>query len=137
MKKLLFSSVAVLLTATVFAQPQPHSYEPPKPPSVAERWKHDSIKLQLYVVLPASQINGVKTAFLSFYSEMDALMQASKTTLPTPPAREEVEKVRSKRDLTLKAILNAQQFDRFETFEKEFMPPPPHPPRPQEIPEKV
>ena len=132
MKRIIFSSLATLLTATLFAQP-PHPDGPPKPPPVAERCKHDSTKLQLYVVLSSPQISNVKTAFFSFYNEMDALMQAPKTA----PAKEGVEKIRSKRDLTLKAIFNAQQFDRFETFEKDFMPPPPHPPKPQEPVEKV
>ncbi len=132
MKKILFSSLAALLTIALFAQP-PHPDGPPKPPPIAERWKHDSVKLQLYVVLSSSQISNVKTAFVSFYNEMDALMQVSKML----PAREDVEKVRSKRDGDLKLIFNAQQFDRFETFEKEFMPPPPHSPMSREPAEKV
>ena len=126
MKKVLFGSVAMLLTVSVFAQPGQHPDGPPPPPPVAERWRHDSTKLQLYVVLSANEINGTKAAFLSFYNDMDGLRQQNK-----PAPREELEKTRAKRNNALKEIFNPQQFDRFETFEREFMPLPPPPKGPQ------
>lgn len=141
MKKLLFSSAVLLLTAPVFAQPDPHPDGPPKPPPVAERWRHDSTKLQLYVVLTQEEMAGAKAAFLSFYTDADALLQGAKNGPPAPPAREDMERLRTKRNAALKTIFNAQQFDRFETFEREFMPPPPpsplHPPKPTGAAEKV
>lgn len=138
MKKSLFSSAAVLLTATLFAQPQPRPDGPPKPPPLAERWKHDSTRLQLYVVLSPGQIAGIKTAFFSFYNDADALMQQHRDNSPTPPPKEEVEKMRTKWVAALKAIFDAQQFTRFQTFEKEFMPPhPPEPPTPQDANERL
>lgn len=139
MKKLLLGSAAMLLTATLFAQPEQPFDGPPKPPPVTERWKYDSTKLQLYVVLNNAQMSNVKSTFFSFYNEMDALMQQNKKAPPASPAREEIEKIRTKRNAALKAILDGQQFMRFDVFEKEFMPPPhPHnPPKEKEGAENV
>ena len=139
MKKLLLGSAAMLLTATLFAQPEQHPDGPPKPPPIAERWRHDSTKLQLYVVLNTGQMSNVKAAFLSFYNDMDAVMQQNKKNPPKAPAREDVEKIRAKRNSALKTIFTAQQYDRFQTFEREFMPPPHHPkpPKPNDATEKV
>lgn len=126
MKKIIFSSIAILLTVTLFAQPEHNHDGPPKPPPVAERWKRDSIKLQLYVTLSSSQINNVKATFVSFYNDMEAMMEKGKTA---PPPKGQMESVHYKRNDALKSIFNSGQWDRFETFEREFMPPPPqHPP---------
>src|SRR5947209_8624719 len=121
MKKVFLGSALLLLTATLFAQPG-HNDGPPKPPPVAERWKRDSIKLQLYVALQLTQISPVKNVFYISYQNMDALVEKSKGT---PPAKEEMEKLHNGRNNALKTIFNAGQFDRYETFEREFMPPPP------------
>jgi hypothetical protein len=133
MKKFLLGSAAALLSATLFAQPQHRPDGPPKPPPVATQWKNDSIKLQLYVVLATGQMADVKTAFVSFYKDMDALLQQAGGSRPE---REEMEKVSTKRKAALKAILTSQQLDRFDAFEKEFIPPP-HPPKPNNSEEKV
>ena len=141
MKKLLPGSVAMLLTMTLFAQPEKQPDGPPKPPPIAERWRHDSTKLQLYVVLNSGEMAGAKASFLSFYNDMDALMQPTNSKPPAPPARADVERIHTKRNNALKAIFSAQQFERFETFEREFMPPPPphpfNPPKPGDAAEKV
>lgn len=125
----------MLLTTLLFAQPHSRPDGPPKPPPVAERWKHDSTRLQLYVVLLPGQTTGVKTTFVAFYNDADALMQQHQDGSPTPPPKEEMEKIRTKRTAALKAIFDTQQFTRFETFEKEFMPP--RPPKPQDANEKL
>lgn len=127
MKKILSTGIAVFLTATVVAQPGRRLDGPPQPPPLTDRWAHDSTRLQLYVVLNGDQIGRVKTAFVSFYNDVDALMQQNKTV---PPPKQAVEKILTKRNAALKTIFTAQQFDRFQTFEKEFMPPPPRPHKP-------
>jgi hypothetical protein len=135
MKKLVFSSLFLLLAGSLFAQPQ-HREGPPKPPPIAERWKHDSTKLQLYVGLNPGQISSTKNVFVNFYKDMDALMQNRKDG---PPKKEDMDKVVNKRKEALKAIFSAQQLGRLETFRREFMPPPPrkHKPKDGVSPEKV
>ena len=124
MKKLVFSSIVLLLTVNLFAQPGQKQDGPPKPPPISERWKRDSIKLQLYVGLNPDQVTNVKNAFVSFYSALDAKAPKEGTK---PPNREEMHNLVKTRNDALKNSLNQKQFERFETFEKEFMPPH-HPP---------
>ena len=119
--------MALLLTAMLYAQPKQSGDGPPKPPPVAERWKHDSTKLQLYINMQPPQISGVKNVFTTFYKEMDALREGSKGG---PPKKEEMDKIRDKRKTALKTVLNDHQMQRFQTFEKQFMPPH-HPPGPK------
>lgn len=121
MKKMILGSALMLLTVILFAQPQHDG--PPKPPPVAERWTHDSTRLQLYVVLSSSQIGNVKAVFISFYNSMDALMQ---NAAGSPPAREEVEKINKAKDEALQQIFTPEQKMKYHTFRRELMPPPPH-----------
>jgi hypothetical protein len=123
MKQIIFSSVLMLLTVHLFAQPLQKQEGPPKPPPVAERWKRDSIKLQLYVNIRQDQVAGVKNAFLSFYKGMDESAPKEKMN---PPKKEEMDHLITTRIEALKKVLDEKQFDRFETFQREFMPP--HPP---------
>jgi hypothetical protein len=124
MKKIIFSSMVMLLTLSLFAQPNQKQDGPPKPPPIAERWKRDSIKLQLYVNISPEQVANVKNAFVSFYNSMDAMAPKEPGN---PPGKEDMDKIIKTRKDALKTILNEKQFARFETFEKEFMPPH-HPP---------
>lgn len=117
---MIFSSIFLLLAVKLFAQPNQHG--PREGPTVADRWKRDSIKLQLYVNLSPPQAATVKPVFLSFYNSLDAHAEHTKTT---PPPRVEIEKAIKERMNALKKILDTVQMDRFETFEREFMPPPP------------
>ena len=130
MKKMLFSSIALLLMVNLFAQ-RPEEGPQKQPPTIEQRWKRDSVKLQTHLSLSAAQTGKLKNAFVSFYKDLDALAAKDRTM---PPPREEVEKIRENRKKTLKNILTSEQFTRFETFEKEFMPPPPgkrNPPPPK------
>ena len=132
MKRTILSSITLLLTAMLVAQPGPNG--PPKPPPLAERWKRDSIKLNLYIGPPATQMAAIKNVFFLFYTELDALAEKNKTA---PPAREAIDKIRDNRKNALQGILTAAAFDRFETFEREFMPSPPPPPGRPETPEHL
>ena len=113
----------MLLTVNLFAQ-SGVKQDSPKLPSIAERWKRDSIKLQLYVNINPEQIASIKNTFVTFYNSLDATLQKGPAN---PPPKEDIDKMIKTRNDTLKTILNEKQFDRFETFEHEFMPPPPGP----------
>jgi len=65
---------------------------------------------------------GIQRIFYLFYNELDALADNNKTA---PPAKETIDKIRAGRKNALQGILTAPAFNRFETFEREFMPPPP------------
>jgi hypothetical protein len=124
MKKIIFGSMLMLLTVSLFAQPNPKQDGPPKPPPIEERWKRDSIKLQLYVNINHEQMANVKNTFISFYNSMDAVAPKEPGN---PPNKEDMDKIVKSRNESLKNVVNEKQFDRFKTFEKEFMPPH-HPP---------
>ncbi len=126
MKKTILSSLSLLLTTMLVAQPSPGAPLKPPPP-LTERWKKDSIKLNLYVVPLASQMANIHNIFYLFYNELDALVENNKTA---PPAKEAIDKIIDARKNALRGVLAAPAFDRFETFEREFMPPPPPPGRP-------
>ena len=121
MKKMMLAGMAALLAAASLAQP-PKQDRLPKPP-VAERWTHDSTKLQLYVVFSPTQTERLKTVFFSFYQSVDTLMQK---VPPAPPAREPMEQIIRTRDEALQQIFTPDQRIRFQTFRKELMPPPAH-----------
>lgn len=124
MKKIVFSGTMMLLTVSLFAQPQKQN-GPPNPPPIAERWKRDSIKLQLYVNLGEEQVSRIKNAFVSFYTGLDALAPKAEMNLPR---KEDIDHLLQTRNDAVKNIMDAKQFDRFTTFEREFMPL--HPPMP-------
>jgi Holliday junction resolvase RusA-like endonuclease len=131
MKKIILSSIIMLLTANLFAQPGQKPDGPPKPPPISERWKRDSIKLQLYVNMNADQIAGVKNIFITFYNSLDALVSKQSDA---PAEREDIGNIIKTRKDGLKTVLNEKQFDRFEAFEREFMPPPPPKPGNRKMP---
>lgn len=121
MKKIILFIALVLVATFSFAQNQ----QPHKPPPMADRWKHDSTTLVSSINLSADQLKKTKSAFYSFYKEMDALKEKNKGTRPP---REEVEKLVTKRDDAVKAVLNKDQATKYEAMKKQFMPPPPPPP---------
>lgn len=128
MKLIIFGSILMLLTVHLFAQSSQNQDGPPKPPPVSERWKRDSIKLQLYVNIREDQMAGTKNAFLSFYKGLDEWAPKEKMS---PQKKKEMHSLSKARNEALKKILDEKQFDRFETFEREFMPS--HPPMPGEM----
>ena len=79
MKKMLFSSIALLLMVNLFAQ-RPEESPQKQPPIIEQRWKRDSVKLQTHLSLSAMQTGKLKNAFVSFYKEFDAL--AAKDAMP-------------------------------------------------------
>ena len=121
MKKIIFGSMLMLLTGNLFAQSMKQD-DLRKPPAIPEQWKRDSIKLQLYVNINSDQMTAVKNAFISFYNSLDAVIPKEPGT---HPKREDIDLLVKTRNDALKKILNEKQFDRFETFDREFLPPPP------------
>ena len=126
MKKITLAGINLLLSALLLAQPPQHE-GPPKPPPVAERWMHDSTRLQLYVVLLPAQIVGIKAAYTSFYTAMDSFMEKHTAA---PPTKEQHDLPMKRRDEALAQIFTPEQTIRFHTFHKELSPPHPEgPPR--------
>ncbi len=125
MKKITHGILSLMISAIAFAQP-PHHDGQPKPPPMAERWTHDSTKLQLYVVLLPTQIAGVKSAYTSFYIAMDSYMQKHTAA---PPTKEQHDFPMKRRDEALAQIFTPEQTIRFQTFRQELAPPHSGPPR--------
>ena len=121
MKKIIYSSLLLLLTLSLFGQQQAGG--PLKPPPVAERWERDNNKIQAAVTIQGEQLSKVKEAFYSFYSSADALAEKNKEV---PPPREEMEQLLDKRNVTVIKSLNQEQAEKFMHVLRELMPPPPH-----------
>jgi|GEM_PF-2719936 len=128
-----FFIVAMLMIVSSIgtnAQP-PENQAPPKPPSAEKRWEHDLPIVKKYVTtVTAKQQTEMKTVFFSFYKEADAVREKNKGQRPP---KEEMDKVKNKRDEQLKKILSAAQMEQFKKAEEELRPKPPsnQPPPPK------
>jgi Spy/CpxP family protein refolding chaperone len=120
MKKMIMAGIAILVTAITFAQPEKDG--PSKPPPLEKRWEKDSGKIKSAVSLTADEQAKMKTAFMAFYTEMDALREKNKAQRP---AREEVERVAQKRNDAIKKFLSKDKFEKFMGVEKQLGPPKP------------
>lgn len=117
MKKI-FVAVTALLTINLnFAQPP---QGPQKPPPPEDRWQHDSKKINDALGLSQAQLDKLKTVFLDFYKDMDALREKMQ---PPKPPKEDIDKIVSKRDEQLKKILSGNQLSKFSEVEKTLGPP--------------
>jgi predicted nucleic acid-binding Zn-ribbon protein len=119
MKHLMIASLALLMTSFAFPQQQDG---PPKPPPPEKRWEKDSEKIKKAVTLTTDELTKMKDAFMTFYKEMDALHEKNKGQRP---AKEDVEKIRNKRNDGIKKFLAKDKYDKFMKLEKELGPPKP------------
>lgn len=125
-----FALLLMLSTASINAQPQGEQ-GPPKPPPAEKRWQHDLPIIKKHVTgITAKQEGELKTAFFGFYKEADAMREKSKGQRPP---REEMDKVKNKRDEQLKKVLSTAQMEQFKKADPELRPKPPKngPPPPQ------
>lgn len=113
---------ALVILVTSVASPQEPVQGPGKPPPPEKRWERDSEKIKKAVSLTSDELSKIKTVFMDFYKSMDALMQKNKGQRP---AKEEVDKLISKRNDGVKKILSKDKYDRFLEIEKELGPPKP------------
>jgi hypothetical protein len=120
MKQLVIAGLALLLTSASF--PQGTKEGPPKPPPPEKRWEKDSEKISKTVRLTADELAKMKTAFMAFYSEMDALHEKNKGQRP---AKEELNKIAAKRKASVKKFLSKEKYEKFLEVEKELGPPKP------------
>lgn len=126
MKKLILGSTMLLLTATLFAQSAPPQRQGhPKPPSVEDRWKGLSERFQYAFHPSTDQEAKLKTVFMEFFKEMDALHEKSQGKRPE---RTEVDAIVKKRNDAVYKILNKDQGEHFYLLQRELMAPPPPPP---------
>lgn len=114
MKKIMFAFV-ILVSVIGSAQPQ-------KPPPAEERWRHDSKIIKEKTSFDETTIAKMKTSFMTFYKNMDEMMEKSKGERPK---KEDVEPIIKKRNDALKAVLKDSQFQSFIKIEKELGPRPP------------
>lgn len=122
MKFFIASMLMMVSSVCTNAQP-PENQRPPKPPPAEDRWKHDLPIIKKYVTtITAKQEPAVKTAFFSFYKEADAVREKNKGQRPP---KEEMDKVKNKRDEKLKKVLSAAQIEQFKKAEDELRPRPP------------
>ncbi len=132
MKARLLIVYLLLFTAmTVKAQP-PEKNGPPQHPPAAKRWEHDLPVIKKYVTtLTAKQETDIKTVFFSFYKDADALHEKNKGQRPP---KEEMDKLKQKRDEQLKKLLSAAQMEQFKKADGELRPKPPgnQPPPPKQ-----
>jgi hypothetical protein len=114
--KLIIAFMAMLFTSAVLPQ------APDKPPTPEKRWERDSEKIKKAVALANDELLKIKPAFMEFYKEMDALHEKNKGQRP---AREEVDKVITKRNDAVKKVLAKDKYDKYMKIEKELRPPKP------------
>lgn len=112
---------ALILLFTSTASPQEPG-QPGKPPPPEKRWERDSEKIKKAVTLTADELLKVKTVFMRFYKDMDALMEKNKGQMP---AKEDVDKMIGKRNDAVKKVLAKDKYDKFMKMEKELGPPRP------------
>lgn len=117
MKKIFVAVTALLLMNVSFSQPP---QGPPKPPPPEDRWQHDSKKINDAVGLSQVQLDKLKTVFLDFYKDMDALREKME---PPKPPKEDMDKIMNKRNDQLKKILSANQMTKFSEVDKTLGPP--------------
>jgi len=128
MKQMMIAVLTLLFVGAGMAQDQRQG--PPKPPPHDKRWEKDSEKIKKAVTLSADEFTKMKATFMTFYKDMDALLEKSKGQRPK---KEDVDKVLSKRNEAIKKFLAKDKYDKFLKIEKELGPPkgPPKEGRPE------
>jgi hypothetical protein len=116
MKKAMFVSIVMLTAIIGFAQ------GPQKPPPPEDRWKHDSKIIAEKASLDAASLEKMKPSFMTFYKNMDAVIEKNKGERPK---KEDVEPVIKKRNEAIKKVLKDAQFQSFIKMERELGPRPP------------
>lgn len=118
-KKSVFS-IALSLVASAFMMVQA---QPPKPPSVEERLKRVSTTVNKELALNAQQKEQLAIAYKNFFVAVDELHAKQSPPPPPPPANKAaVEKLAAARDEKIKAVLSAEQYNKYITLEKELRP---------------
>ena len=135
MKKTLFL-FAFLFFTICYSNAQPEQEKQPrKPPTVEDRLKHVSEKLDEELKLTPDQKEKILAAFKTFFADMEAnrSKQAPPPPPPPPVKKEIAEKLSAERDEKIRKVLTTDQFSKFKEIEKklrpkhrkEDMPPPP------------
>ncbi len=130
-KTLLLFSNALLVALCIMAQP-------PKPPTIEEKLKHVSEKINKEITLTAAQKAKVEAAYKDFFTDIEKLRAKNgrKADMPPPPppppgSKEEMDKLSNARDAKIKAALTEAQYKKYTGIEKTL-----HPPRPGDGPGK-
>ena len=127
MKKKLIILLGNVCLLFVFAKAQPPM--PGKPHNAEEGVKQVTEKMEKDLKLSSSQKEKVTAAYKDFFSEMEK--QSSKDSKqppmpPPPPVRKEVaDKLSGERDAKIKAVLSADQYQKYIALEKTMRPPMP------------
>lgn len=126
-----FFSIAIAFLASAFVLVQA---QPPKPPSLADRLKHVTEKVDKDLSINAQQKEQLIAAFKNFFVAMDALHKEQAP--PPPPNKAAVEKLLAVRDEKIKSILTAEEFIKYTRMEKAMRPKHegPHPPMGNKMP---
>jgi hypothetical protein len=116
-------AASMLVLASFIAKAQPNEKQgPPKPPPAEERWKRDVGIIKKHVTaVSEKQEAELKTEFLNFYKQMDAIHEKNKGQRPP---KEEMDKIKSSRDEQLKKSLSAAQMEQFKKADEELRPKP-------------
>ncbi len=134
-KKYLAIAITMMLASATIAQPQP----PQKPPSPEEHLKHVSERLDKELQLNADQKKNVLDAYKDFFSAMEKVKADNPPPPPPPPpplaVKEKFDSILKERDAKIKAVLNEEQFKKFQTMEQHMKPPHGNhmPPPPQQL----
>lgn len=115
--KIIIAAIAMLFTSAIF--PQDQKQGPGKPPPPEKRWEKDSEKIKKAITLTDDELLKIKTAFMSFYKEMDSLHEKNKGQRPV---KEEVDKLIKKRNDAVKKSLSQDKFNKYMEAEKELGP---------------
>lgn len=118
--KMIIAALALIVTSAVF--PHDQKQGPGKPPPPGKRWEKDSGKIKKTVTLTDDELSKLRTVFIDFYKEMDALHEKNKGKRP---AKEEVDKIIKKRNDAVKKVLAKEKYDQYMKMEKELGPPKP------------
>lgn len=121
-KKYLAVAITMMLASATIAQPPP----PQKPPSPAEQLKHVGERLDKELQLNADQKKNVLDAYKDFFSAMEKVKADNPPPPPPPPpppaVKEKFDSILKERDAKIKAVLNEEQFKKFQTMEQRMKP---------------
>ena len=126
MKKLITCLATFVLFAAAYAQP-------PKPPTVEERLKKLNEVLQTEVKPTASQKASIENIFKTFFAAAEKLRKDNPPPAntgerpPTPPQKMHgaMKELEEERDVKIKKLLTAAQFEQYKTAAASLRPPRP------------
>jgi hypothetical protein len=128
MKKNIFLLVGNLFLSIMIAKAQPP--QPGKPPNPEERLKEVAEKIDKELKLSSTQKEKITKAYRDFFADMEKQRSKDGKPMPPPPPpppvnKEVADKLSGERDAKIKAVLSAEQYQKYAALEKTMRPPMP------------